>query len=129
MLTIAGSGPSCRDYNGVVTVATKKQSLPSEYVYCHYPFQHKMGRLWLHDRSLNRHYTPFIRSKRPPQRMKASLGLCAVLGVVDRWNPDEIGLIGFDNILDGNEEWGHDAIAERACIESLVKIVDLRQGS
>jgi hypothetical protein len=61
--------------------------------------------------------------------MKPSLGLCAVMGVVERWKPSEIGLIGYDWVLDGNPEWGHDAEAERRCIESLVKIVDLRRGS
>jgi hypothetical protein len=69
----------------------------------------------------------FAHKQRLPQRQKASIGLCAVFGVVERWNPDEIGLIGFDWVLDGNPKWGHNAVAEKACIESLVKIVDLRE--
>jgi hypothetical protein len=49
-----------------------------------------------------------------------------VFGVVERWQPETVGLIGFDWVLDGYEDWIHDAVAERKCIESLVDIVDLR---
>lgn len=77
----------------------------------------------------DKYWAGFVRGRVPPQRVKPSLGLCAVFACVERWNPQQIGLIGFDNILDGNTQWEHDAIAEKACIESLVKIVDLRHGS
>ena len=77
----------------------------------------------------DKYWSRFVRASSPPQRVKPSLGTCAVMGAVERWAPDEIGLIGFDNILDGNLSWEHDAIAEKRCIESLVKIIDLRQGS
>lgn len=161
MLTIAGSGPSTTDYDQRVTVATKKRSVPSDYVFCrfgfHYPkwgggeilplmlyyqrckcmrsqcpecnlklnfdFYRVDGEKW------DKYWQQFIRMKDPVQRVKPSLGMCAVFGVVERWQPDEIGLIGFDSILDGDTAWRHDAIAEKACIESLVKIIDLRQGS
>jgi hypothetical protein len=46
----------------------------------------------------------------------------------ERWKPEKVGLIGFDWVLDGNPDWDHDAIAERACIESLVEVVDLRHN-
>lgn len=60
---------------------------------------------------------------------KPSSGLCAVFGVVERWQPTTIGLIGFDWVLDGYPEWQpHDADAERQAILSLVKIEDLRIG-
>ena len=129
MLKIAGSGPSSKEIDWV-DIATKKRSVPSKFVYCCYPFHFERwgtgGELFLHDRKLNKYYAQFVRSKRPPQRMKPSLGLCAVLGAHARFNISEVGLIGFDYILDGNTEWEHDAIAEKACIESLVRIIDLR---
>ena len=140
MITIAGSGPSAKDYP-FVTVATKKRSVPSDYVFCRFGFQHQGDEpLMLYYKRLSDskkawfcnaqkwddYYKQFVRSKSPPQRVKPSLGTCAVMGVVERWNPSDIGLIGFDNILDGNPEWPHDAIAERRCIESLVNIIDLR---
>ena len=72
------------------------------------------------------YWKPFIRQKRLSTHMKPSLGTCAVFGAVDRFGVDEVGLIGFDNILDQDETWDHDAIAEKRCIESLVNVVDLR---
>jgi hypothetical protein len=81
------------------------------------------------NRKWDEYWKPFIRKKRPPAHMKPSLGLCAVFGAVERWGIDEVGLIGYDWILDGNEDWYHDAIAEKRCIESLVNIIDLRQRS
>ena len=58
---------------------------------------------------------------------KPSTGLLAVFGVVERWNPKVIGLIGYDWILDGNPGWTpHNAEAERKAILSLVRIKDLR---
>ena len=140
MITIAGSGPSSQGY-GPVTVATKKRPVPSEYVFCRFGFQHTgdeplmlyykrnsdgKDAYFCDSRRWDDYYKQFIRSKRPPQRVKPSLGTCAVMGVIERWGPSDIGLIGFDNVLDGNTEWEHDAIAERRCIESLVNIIDLR---
>jgi hypothetical protein len=55
-----------------------------------------------------------------------SSGTCAVYSVVECYNPDRIGLIGFDYVLDNNTDWMHDAKAELASIESVVDIVDLR---
>lgn len=150
LITIAGSGPSAEIYGKHVTIATKKRPLPSDYVFCRFGFQgdkHKEPLMLYYNRSPGRTYkdrreiwycdstkwdeywSRFIRSKSPPQRVKPSLGTCAVMGAVERWGVSEIGLIGFDNILDGNTEWAHDAIAEKRCIESLVRIIDLRQGS
>jgi len=154
MITIAGSGPST-DLVEHVTVATKKRSVSSDYVFCAFMWQYLKWRpkrdrtpLMLYYRRMTEdmsvckapvyfcdsqhwtsYYHQFVREKRPPQRMKPSLGLCAVFGVVERWNPDTIGLIGYDWILDGNRDWLHDAIAEKACIESLVTIKDLRDDT
>lgn len=144
MLTIAGSGPSSEGY-GHVTVATKKKPCPSDFVMVRFGFQAKSEGQYMvyykrHDGVIENpwycdspkwdgYWGQFVRSKAPPQRVKPSLGTCAVMACVERWNPTEIGLIGYDNILDGNDKWEHDAIAEKRCIESLVKIIDLRQGS
>lgn len=153
LITIAGSGPSVSDYGLPVTVATKKASLPSDCLFCRFAFHYKRWNradiplmlyyrrcrcgschdcrikdvYYVNSTHWDDYYRQFVRSKRPPQRMKPSLGLCAVFGVVERWAPSEIGLIGYDWVLDGNPDWDHDAIAEKACIESLVKIIDLRQ--
>jgi hypothetical protein len=59
-------------------------------------------------------------------KKKPSSGLCAVFGVIERWEPKTIGLIGFDWILDGITGWQHDADAEKQAILSLVTIEDLR---
>ena len=149
-MTIAGSGPSCKDYNQKVTIATKKRPLPSDYIMVRYPFQDRRVKrvgpdlmsyykrlekggdwpAWYADSDRwDKYWSRFIRMNSPPQRVKPSLGTCAVMAAVERWGCKEIGLIGYDHILDGNTKWEHDAIAEKRCIESLVKIIDLRQGS
>lgn len=150
MITIAGSGPS-KDQVEHVTVATKRRGVPSDYIFLRFlhswrlynPEEQQTPLMLYYSHNLfecsapekyfcdsdrwDKYFKRFVRSKRPPQRTKPSSGLCAVFGVVERWNPDEIGLIGFDWVLDGNPRWEHDAIAERACIESLVNIVDMRK--
>jgi hypothetical protein len=68
----------------------------------------------------------FVRQKRLSTHTKPSLGTCAVFAAVEHFEADEVGVIGYDNILDENTEWMHDAIAEKKCIESLVNVVDLR---
>lgn len=57
-----------------------------------------------------------------------SSGTCAIFCVIERWQPETIGVIGLDWVLDGHPDWTHDAEAERKCILSLVNIVDLRNG-
>jgi hypothetical protein len=158
LITIAGSGPSCESYGKPVTIATKKRSLPSEWIHCRFGFQYdKTGKqervplllffgrctckrwycprcnpvegLDVYTMDTDRwedHWRPFIRKKRLSAHMKPSLGTCAVFAAVEKWGVDEVGVIGLDNILDGNEDWIHDPIAELACIESLVNVVDLR---
>jgi len=74
------------------------------------------------------HYRSFGPVKHPDP----SSGACAVYSVVECYNPDRLGLIGFDYVLDNNTDWMHDAKAELASIKSIVDIVDLRtpgQGS
>jgi len=144
MITIAGSGPSTVNISHV-DVATKKRTVKSDYVFCRFPFAYNLkckadntplmiyynrgtvsGREYKHiDKYLidskrwDNYYKQF--SKRKP-----SSGLCAVFGVIERWEPKTIGLIGFDWVLDGSPGWTHDANAEKQAILSLVKIKDLR---
>lgn len=146
MITIAGSGPSTALLDHV-DVATKKRSVPSDYVFCRFGFSYDRfgdglplmvyynrcgGRIhpdYICDSNRwDKYYKHFTTRKRPPQKTKPSTGLCAVFGVIERWNPQTIGLIGYDWILDGNPDWEHDADAERRCIQSLVNIEDLRNG-
>ena len=153
MITIAGSGPSTKEYGQRVTVATKKRSLPSDYIVCRF---HRQWLRWGKEETpLMLYYTRcrcgncsncsayhidgeywdnyyrknFAKTDKPPSKSKCSHGLCAVFAVIERWEPETIGLIGFDWILDGNPKWGHDAQAEKACILSLVNVKDLRNDS
>ena len=157
MITIAGSGPSCKVYNQHVTIATKKRSLPSDYVMCRFPCQyakggkeklplllyfnrcHCLGRacpfcnsdpaveiIPIGHEKWDKYWSKFIRKKILSTHLKPSLGTCAVFAAVEYFKVDEVGLIGYDHILDRNENWEHDAIAERNCIESLVNVIDLR---
>jgi len=155
MITIAGSGPSITQLDHV-DVATKKRSIPSDYIFCRFMYNyHRFAKddnseLMLYCKQCNcgksdcyfcgvsayycdkkrwdKYYRKFTRSK-VHQKMKPSTGLCAVFGVVERWKPKTIGLIGFDWVLDENPDWEHDAQAEKQAILSLTNIVDLRNGS
>lgn len=62
-----------------------------------------------------------------PKFKKPSNGTLAVFCAVERWGVRSVGLIGMDWVLDENTEWFHDAKAEKAAIENLVEIVDLRE--
>ena len=147
LITIAGSGPSAIDYP-FVTVATKKRSVPSDYLFCRFPFayslrqgetipmmvyynrggceckncpQCKVSRYVVNSAYWDDYYSRF--SKKKP-----SSGLCAVFAAVERWEPSTIGLIGFDWVLGQYTDWQHDSVAELRCIRSLVNVVDLRDG-
>ena len=162
MITIAGSGPSCEAYarkvkNPLVTIATKKRSLPSEYLFCRFSAQYWKAKgeniplllyynrcvceppkvcpicveddievIGLDSGKWDAYWSKFIRKRVLSTHKKPSLGTCAVFAAVEYFGVDEVGLIGFDYILDGDENWMHDAIAERNCIESLVNVIDLR---
>ena len=158
LITIAGSGPSCEAYGKPVTIATKKRSLPSDYLLCRMAFQYYKGGneklpmllyfspchcerptcpmcndhgieiIPLDHKRWDKYWAGFVRNKKYSAQMKPSLGTCAVFAAVEYFGVDEVGLIGYDNILDGNGSWMHDAIAERNCIESLVNVIDLRSG-
>jgi hypothetical protein len=152
VITIAGGGPSTKQVKRV-DVATKKQRVPSDYIFCR---SYDTVKPYLKNRGPDYHPPLIIYKKgcgcagrkcgeckekgkryvdkprwdayyRDFSLTKPSLGLLAVFGVVELWNPKTIGLIGYDWILDGNPEWTrHDAEAEKKAIMSLVRIIDLR---
>ena len=62
----------------------------------------------------------------PVKHPDPSSGACAVYSVIECYNPENIGLVGFDYVLDNNTDWMHDARAELRSIEALVNIIDLR---
>lgn len=154
MITIAGSGPSVHfDYGWFkpwsVDVVTKKRDAIGKYVACRFGFNDRTRdetplmlfyRRGIEDVRWNRpvwfadsdfwlkYFKQFVTRRSPPQKTKPSSGCCAVMMVMQRWAPERIGLIGFDNVLDGNPDWEHDAEAERECILSLTEVVDLRTG-
>lgn len=78
--------------------------------------------MWVAD---HEYWDRYFRSFNPKHKDPSS-GTCAIFCCVERFNLSEIGVIGLDWVLDGNDAWLHDAKAERAAIESLVKIIDLR---
>ena len=79
--------------------------------------------MWLADwKRWDDHFKSFGPLKHPDP----SSGTCAIFCVVERWNPEEIGVIGMDYVLDGHTDWFHDAKAELRAINSVVKIIDLR---
>ena len=74
-----------------------------------------------------KYWDAYFKSFKPRnQNKKPSVGLCAVMGVYERWKPDKIGLIGFDWVLDGHKDWAHDSHCELRVMESLCEIIDLR---
>ena len=148
-VTIAGSGPSVEGWTEPVTIATKKRSVPSEFVAAstlnhldrwrdrdgeHFNHTDKgmvfrggkegSGRLWWSagEKAWTKYFQQFS-----PKFYKPSIGTLAVFMAYERWGPERIGLIGLDDVLDGNDEWFHDARAEREAIMALdTEIIDLR---
>lgn len=124
-----------------VTVATKARSVSSDYVFYRWGNQVKKD----DETPVIIYYgrdADFIKEKqvvdasywdayyRGFSEAKPSSGLCAVFAAVELWAPDRIGLIGFEYVLDGYEEWQkHDSNAEKKAISSLVEIIDLRENS
>lgn len=75
------------------------------------------------------------------RKRKPSTGLCAIFLAIDKLDAKEIAVIGFDRMLRPDDVqtskwykpradygWGHDAHAEKACVESLsIKLIDLEK--
>lgn len=127
---MAGSGPSSKGHRSAHVVTKKKLHWDFEHIvfprgnwatrdtegksicFDKYPEKKK----WL------KYYQGFT-------TCKPSNGLMAVFVAIDIYQPDEICLIGFDNVLDAVRATQHKWEAEKRCIESLVRIIDPRQGS
>jgi hypothetical protein len=155
-VVVAGSGPSLDDYDGEVTIVTKKRPVAAPYIAASSPnyfyrwrdtfykdapskamifrcsaikYRDKeVAGMWFsaHEKGWQmKYYAQF-----KPKFAKPSIGTMAVFMALERWAPERIGLIGMDWVLDGNDDWFHDARAEREAITALpVEIIDLRDGS
>ena len=129
LIYVAGSGPSSSGHRKAHVVTKKK---------VHWDYEHIVlpRSNWVtdKDRSIvwewyeNKTHWEKYYSRFKPTKLKPSNGLQAVFVAIDKYSPDEICLLGFDNVLDGFETTQHDWRAERRCIESLVKIIDPRPG-
>lgn len=136
-----------------VTVATKKRSVPSDYVavsseshlsrwrdthydknvnsmiFRAYSGNQTIGTRWWskYEQPWTDYFQGFAGGGKKPKIWKPSIGTMAVYMAFERWRPEAIGLIGMDWVLDGNPDWFHDAEVEKKSIEALpVKIIDLR---
>jgi hypothetical protein len=155
-VVVAGSGPSTEGYEGEVTITTKKRTLPAPYIAASSPNYFyrwrdtcyndeptkamifrispikyagkEVGGMWFSGFEKGWQQKYYAQFK--PKFCKPSIGTLAVFMAVERWAPEKIGLIGMDWVLDGNEDWFHDAAKEREAITNLpCQIIDLRDGS
>lgn len=85
-----------------------------------------MENVWKAD---HKRWDRYFKSFGPNKHPDPSSGTCAALCAIERWGPEEIGIIGMDWVLDNNKAWFHDARAELEMLKSLVKIVDIRELS
>lgn len=146
---VAGSGPSAKTYKGRADIATKKFTVEADYFHARHPAWRDRAPKTAHDKPMllyeirndrksegfdwddawvaNTDYWNGYFAAFNPRFGKASLGTTAVFCAYEYFQPEKIGLIGLDKVLDGEEKWIHDAEAEREAIFSLpVEIIDLR---
>jgi hypothetical protein len=155
LITVAGSGPSSKDYNKKVTIATKKVPCDSEYIYLpHIHFYHTLRNrhkdkpilirrrrcLCKKCRDCSAPYHDVLKMQEwwkyyeqfNPKNRKPSIGTEAVWFAIQLWRPETIGVIGLDGVLDGEGTdivSPHDVGKERLSILSLVNIKDLRNDT
>ena len=125
LIYVAGSGPSSKGHNKAHVVTKKKVGWDYEHIVL--PRAN-----WITERTQDKaiswpqyprrehwedYYSQYGRIKYKP-----SNGLQAVFVAIDIYKPDEICLIGFDNILTSARPTQHDWPEELRCIESLVRI-------
>lgn len=154
-VTIAGSGPSAETYDKKVTIATKKVTCDADYIYVpHIHFWHTLRKKHrdlpllirkrrcdckkcrdcsapIHDVLRMREWWGYYEQFNPKNR-KPSIGTEAVWFAIQLWQPETIGVIGLDGVLDGEGTdvvAPHDVGKERQAILSLVNIMDLRNGT
>lgn len=130
LISVAGSGPSSKGYDFAHVVTKKKTHWGFEHIVlprANWITQDTRDRavVWPHYER-QRHWEEYY-DKFSSWKWKPSNGLQAVFVAIDKYQPDEIELIGFDNVLDSAKPTQHNWPAELKCIESLVKIVDRRQ--
>ena len=128
LIYVAGSGPSSKGHRKAHVVTKKKLGWDYEHIVL------PRGN-WDQPRTAGRSidWSDYSQRKRWEEYYarfssgKMSNGLMAVFVAIDKYDPTEICLIGFDNILDEVKATQHKWDAEKRCIESLVKIIDPRQ--
>lgn len=125
LIYVAGSGPSSKGHRSAHVVTKKKKNWEYDYIVL------PRGNWITHETEKKAVSWDKYEGKRKWQKYyekftsaKPSNGLMAVFVAIDKYDPDEICLIGFDNVLKGVKATQHKWAAEKACIESLVKIVD-----
>lgn len=126
---VAGSGPSSQGHSFAHVVTKKKLGWDYEYIVL------PRGN-WDQPRTAGRsiNWSDYSERKRWEAYYaryssgKPSNGMMAVFVAIDKYDPDEIVLIGFDNVLDSAKPTQHKWGAELLCMRSLVKITDSRQG-
>ena len=129
-ISVAGSGPSSKGYSSAHVVTKKKLGWDYEHIVLprgNWDQPRTAGRavVWQkypERRRWEEYYSTFCSAK-------PSNGLMAVFVAIDKYDPDEIVLIGFDNVLDSAKATQHKWGAELECIKSLVRIIDPRHGS
>ena len=137
------------DLSGHTVVSTKRPSPNTDYLCCRdinwrkppysdIPFMcykwmiptksrtPNMEHVWKAD---HKKWDAYFKTFKPRKHKDPSSGTCAALCAIERWNPEVLGLIGMDWVLDDNRAWFHDARAELEMLKTLVNIVDLRQCS
>lgn len=140
MIVIAGNGPSAKEWDGPITIGTKKTQKPCQFKFVptnsHAQFVTDAKILTLlatpqgpryfngNCKGWRAYYRQFN-----PYREKPSSGMAAIFCAIELWGVRKVGVIGFENILDGSSKRvSHDWKAEHDCIRSLVTLVDLRNA-
>jgi hypothetical protein len=85
-----------------------------------------MNNVWQAD---HKKWDALFKTFKPTKHDDPSSGTCAAFCAIERWEPEELGIIGMDWVMDRNKRWFHDARAELECLKSLVTIIDLREWS
>lgn len=137
------------DLTGHTVISTKRPSFNTDYLctrdinwrkpsYSHIPFMcykwmiptksrmPNLENVWKAD---HKKWDKYFKSFKPKKHPDPSSGTCAALCAIERWEPEIIGIIGMDWVLDNNKEWFHDARAELEMLKTLVNIVDIREMS
>lgn len=126
-ISVAGSGPSSEGHRSANIVTKKKVHWDYDHIVVprsNWITRETESKVIAWDKYPRRahwekYYARFCSAK-------PSNGLQAVFVAIDKYEPDEIVLIGFDNVLDSAKATQHKWAAELKCIESLVRVVDPR---